>query len=335
MDSVPERFLIEITKECNLKCKCCDIWKKSYPMNNALTTIQKKEILQKFAQWYKERCGLKSDDYIFTIGFTGGEPFLKADEIIALATECKKIGMNASVNTNGTLVSPHIERLVETALSYIAISIDSHIETIHDSLRGINGTFQKANQTIKKLLEMRNPELTVSLQSILGNWNIDSIEDFLNYADILGVDGVEFQPLQFPFGSQPHLSWHKTFQYFPNEQQIDEGINSLIKLKTQGYNIFNSVNELETWRIYYKNPFVLPNYFRPCKAMYQNILMDNYGNTMFCYNLQLDRPDYIGNLLINTFDEIWNGNNAIKIKNKMAQCNKSCGVLLCHRDTKL
>lgn len=337
---LPNRLFIEITRECNLRCKFCKIWKNKNPRDK-LTTIEKTKIIYKFVDWiHKKKSSINFKGENFSVVFTGGEPFLNVKEVLSLAKVCQNVGLRSSINTNGTLVYPIIPKILGSGLTHVAFSLDSHIENIHDSLRGVRGTFQIATQGIKKLLNERKIEMepTVYIQSVLGGWNLENIDALVNWAKELGVDGIEFQPLQYPFGhpSPPHSDWYKSYLFFPTEQQINAGLETLLKMKKYNKDfIFNPISEIKSWYIYFKNPFVLPVGFQPCKALYQNIIVDILGNIKFCFNKLLEPPDRIGNIRRNTFDEIWTGASATAVRKEMFFCQKSCGVMLCHRDANL
>jgi len=336
--NLPNRLFIEITRECNLRCKFCKIWKNKNPKDK-LTTIEKIKIISEFADWfYKEKNSINFNDENFSVVFAGGEPFLNAKEVLSLAKVCRNVGLMSSINTNGTLIYPIIPKILSSGLTHIAFSLDSHIESIHDSLRGVKGTFQLVSRSIKKLLSERKKEPTIYIQTVLGSWNLENIDALVNWAEELGVDGIEFQPLQYPFGETcpPSSDWYKSFPLFPTEQQINDGLKTLLKTKKNNKDfIFNPISEIKSWYIYFRNPFILPAGFQPCKAMHQNIIVDISGNIKLCFNKLLEPPDRIGNIRRNTFDEIWWGANTKVVRKEMSLCRKSCGVMLCHRDANL
>ena len=332
---IPNRLLMEITTECNLKCKCCRLWKKENPKNE-LTTDHKKKILTDFINWQKrERNIIDFKKENLSIVFTGGEPFLKAKEVIDLAEECRRAGLMTSINTNGTLISPIIPNILNSGLTEISFSLDSHIGEIHDYLRGVKGTFQRAILSIKNILENRKANPIVYIQSILGNWNLENIDGLVNLAEELGVDGIGFQPLQFPFGERVPIKWYKDFPYFPTNQQINEGLKILLEMKEKGHFIFNPLSEIRSWYIYFTNPYILPTNFQPCRSASQNIFIDIFGNVKFCCDKELTPVDRIGNTQKNTFEEILRSPNALAVRKEMSSCKRSCGVMLCYRDANL
>jgi len=185
------------------------------------------------------------------------------------------------------------------------------------------------------MLTERKITPTVCIQTILGSWNLDNVDDMIEWAEELEVDGIGFQPLQCPFWESAHEKWHENFPYFPTEQQINKGLTTLLRMKKRKHPILNSTYEINSWYTYFRNPFLLPSNFKPCKAMFQNIIVDSRGNVGFCYYKELNPIDKIGNLCRDTFDDIWKGANAVAIRKEMSLCQRSCGVLSCHKDVNL
>jgi len=147
---IPEKIFIEITRECNLHCAMCKMWTlKDLP--HALKTEKKIDIVNQLGSWYAEL--RKNNDRIIppTIVFTGGETFLKRDEILKLSKLSRLWGINTAINTNGTLIENFASEIIINGPDYLVISIDSHNPKIHDAMRGVNGTFRKAINSLKAL----------------------------------------------------------------------------------------------------------------------------------------------------------------------------------------
>jgi MoaA/NifB/PqqE/SkfB family radical SAM enzyme len=303
---------------------------------NELTTEQKRKILSDFAQWYtREKCCGDLANENLCVWFTGGEPFLKAEEVLELAEECQNDSLKCGLNTNGTLLWPNISEILGSGLRYVEFSFDSHIEKIHDLLRGVKGTYERAKESLERMLSERKTMPTVYVHTILGSWNLDCIDDMIEWTEGLGVDGIGFQPLQCPFGDIANAEWHENFPYFPTKQQINTGLARLLEMKEGRNHILNSANEISSWYTYFNNPFLLPPGFKPCKAMFQNIIVDCLGNVRFCFNKEIDPLGKIGNLCKESFDDVWKGRNAKSIREEMLLCRRSCGIMSCHRDVNM
>ena len=135
----PSRCIIELSYSCNLRCKTCTIWQrpKIFAVQKAANRFHLEEIkhiheLLKFA-------GIKRVTYL------GGEPFLNKN-ILEAASDARSRHLSTAVVTNGTAISPEtIEKIVNKELFDIVIfSVDGPAR-IHDSIRGVEGAFQKTS----------------------------------------------------------------------------------------------------------------------------------------------------------------------------------------------
>jgi MoaA/NifB/PqqE/SkfB family radical SAM enzyme len=121
----PLLLVIDITNECNLSCNYCFQDFRSDTKNSInLGTIT--EILSE-----------AKDMGIFEINICGGEPF-KHKDIINIISEVKRVGFNLSIVTNGTLINKKTALLLNEldVIKNMQISFDSHIDSIHNKLRG-------------------------------------------------------------------------------------------------------------------------------------------------------------------------------------------------------
>ena len=331
----PTRLFLEITTECNLHCRLCHLWANT-DSPAKLATAEKITFLTDLADWLQDVQNIDSRN--FSIVFTGGEPFLYKDEILALASTCQELGFCSFVNSNGTLLGPIIPDIVRSGLTAITISLDSYLVPIHDDLRGVPGTFSRATHNVQGMLREKaeiGSHINVFLQSILGKWNIGEIEAQVRWAETLGVAGIMFQCLQYPFGLPIPSEWQMNFPDFPSLDAVDNAIQTALMLKTEGAPIVNSEEEILWWRTYFANPEFFPSGFSPCMAGAQNLIIDILGNAKFCFNKMITPPDRVGNIRTRNLSELWEGPSAMDVKGEMAQCHRSCGVMVCHCDSSI
>jgi len=79
---------------------------------------------------------------------SGGEPTLQAAELIKLFTEVKKAGYNTALDTNGTILTADVKKLL--SLTDLALIDLKHIDsTWHQKLTG------QGNETVLKTIEFR------------------------------------------------------------------------------------------------------------------------------------------------------------------------------------
>jgi radical SAM protein with 4Fe4S-binding SPASM domain len=161
-----------LTNACNLKCKHCYL-QSGHCLANELTGKEWVTVLKQAQQLG-----------VFGVNVSGGEPLLHKD-FIEIAEYIASIQtFNANLNTNGTLINQGNIGLIAKAFSSVQISIDDVNAAKHDSIRGKQGSFQKAVQAIKKLVDLQVP---VSLALTLMPENIASLASLVAFCDNLGV----------------------------------------------------------------------------------------------------------------------------------------------------
>lgn len=139
--SAPFLVVWNYTNACNLRCKHC-YQSAGKPTPDELTTDECLDIIDQF-----------HDDYVVTIAFSGGEPLLREDfyDVARYATERQ---IYVSVATNGTqLTKSNLNRLADSGVGYLQISLDAADPKVHDTFRGVPGCWAKTVQGIKNAVE--------------------------------------------------------------------------------------------------------------------------------------------------------------------------------------
>lgn len=177
--SAPTKVFISITDNCNLRCKHCF---GDYTNGRNMNIEQFKALLNK----------LKSIG-TYRLGITGGEPFSNPD-IYKILEEAIKEKFKVQITTNGTLITDDFFDLIDKYGSdsmSLSISIDGK-EDVHDYIRG-KGTFKVIKQNINKLIESN---VRVIFNTIITEYNIDSLEEFLIEMKNMGILSGSFMPLR-------------------------------------------------------------------------------------------------------------------------------------------
>ncbi|MCC7087704.1 MAG: radical SAM protein [Dehalococcoidia bacterium] len=83
---------------------------------------------------------------------SGGEPLMRP-ELFAFAEYARRLGPRTVLSTNGTLIDGATARRIHnTGFIYAGISLDG-MESTHDRIRGVRGSFQKSLQAVRHLRE--------------------------------------------------------------------------------------------------------------------------------------------------------------------------------------
>jgi MoaA/NifB/PqqE/SkfB family radical SAM enzyme len=140
---------------------------------------------------------LKSSDCSspeLVVCFLKGEPLLNLDEFCDLLEFSRKIGYNNILVTNGSLLnSENAERLLQSGLNNIRVSLDSHKEETYRLFLN-NFYYSQVIGNIKNLVELKarnRCDVSVGVNIVVNALNIDHIESTIAYCEnVLGVDLV-------------------------------------------------------------------------------------------------------------------------------------------------
>ncbi|MCM8803558.1 MAG: radical SAM protein [Candidatus Omnitrophica bacterium] len=163
-----------VTKQCNLKCAHCSISAGSAGKDELST--------EEGLSFIEDVANLGPVKFVFT----GGEALLRKDifELIEYATS---LNMQVEVATNGTLIDDNVAKRLKNAGVYeVAISMDG-IGKIHDNIRGIKGTFDKAVRAIKAC---KKAGLKVHFHTTIFKINISELSRIVDFAEQLQVDRI-------------------------------------------------------------------------------------------------------------------------------------------------
>lgn len=182
----PGLVVWEITLKCNLRCLHCG----SQAGEARVSELSIEEAL-----------GLCKD--LAEIGFKGvtlfgGEPFLRKDWH-TIAKEIKECGMKLSVVTNGFVNAKKIiPKLVRLEADSVQVGLDGSTAETHDSIRGVNGSFEKAVDFIRLSKEAGLPLGVITTVSKTNFKELPRIKDFVV------KEGVDWQIQEgIPIGRLP------------------------------------------------------------------------------------------------------------------------------------
>lgn len=135
--NIPFALLIDPTARCNLNCTGC--WAGDYDQKDELSYAILDRII-----------GEARNIGIYFILFSGGEPLLRRDHLLALASKYRDMAFHAF--TNGTLIDEaFVAKVSELGNFGFAISIEGFRETT-DARRG-HGTFERVIKAMDLLRE--------------------------------------------------------------------------------------------------------------------------------------------------------------------------------------
>jgi len=161
----------EITRACNLRCVFCyNNSGKKHP--NELTYEQKINVAKQII-----------DEKIYRLCISGGEPILD-ESFWDLAKIFKNGNVLCNTITNGWEVNSETAPLYTKYFSSIQISLDSSNEKIHDKLRGRRGSWRRAVNACKLIVENKG-HLMVS--TVVTPFNIGEVSELIDLSYKLGA----------------------------------------------------------------------------------------------------------------------------------------------------
>ena len=286
--------LIAVTYRCNAKCYMCNVWQ--YP------TKPKEEISVEDIN--------KIPGGLSFANITGGEPFLRED-IEEIANVVLSKTKRLVISTNGY----YTEKIVALARKYPQIGVRVSIEGLqeaNDELRGLRGGF---NHGLRTLIELHKLGLKdIGFGITVSDRNAKDLTELYQLAKWLG--------LEFATAATHNTYYfHKFDNEFKDKQMIIEEFGKLVE------ELLKSNKPKDWFRAYFN--YGLINFVQgnkrllPCEMGTDVFFMDPYGEVYPCNGMDWS----MGNIKKQDFDEIWNSENALEVRNKVKTCQKSCWMV--------
>jgi len=191
----PTKIDFELSNTCNLECIMCRGELSSSIRRN-------REKRPPIPQFYDEEFVNQLNEFIPHLKsshFLGGEPFLIPlyfsmwERIIALNPQ-----IEVSVQTNATILTPRVQRILDALPISISISIDSFVKETYQHIRK-NANYEKVMKNIvafRDYCRMKGTSMTVSYCPMQQNWHeLPSAVEFCNDLDIF----IFFNTVTFPY----------------------------------------------------------------------------------------------------------------------------------------
>jgi len=327
----PRSICLIVTERCNLKCVMCDIGQK-----NAQESSQESFPLAKSIERGGEMMNLEDwkmlvDDIVKKqwkplLLLTGTEPFLYP-HLLHFVEYIVTKGLRVHITTNGTLLSHYASKLVDLCKRpdsiNITISLDG-IGEVHDIIRGIKGTFDKAIEGLKKINDKKRDYgydwPAVGITYTISNFNYRHMRDFIQWFQDggLGIESITFSHLWFKDEAIVKKHNEKYGNLFSVKQENLTGLNiSEIDMDF----VHNELHAIK--KIYAKSPFSILEhprltsedarkyysqttemvFYDRCLAPWRNVSVTPRGEVIIS-PMCFDYP--LGNVKKDSFSHIWN-----------------------------
>lgn len=307
--TLPVLSEVAITGKCNFRCSFCYAG-----INNGCSSEEPDLSFEELKSIIEK---IRREAKVPSISFTGGEPTLRSDlpQLIAYA---KSIDMRVNLISNGFLIDKNLAlELKNAGLDSAQISIEGCTAETHEKITGVKNSFAHALEAVRNLREL---DIWAHTNTTLSKQNMHEaalLPAFLSQELRLKKFSMN---LIIPSGTASEHD-ENLLPY----SEAGEIIRSIQKAATQ--------NNIELmW--YSPTPLCLFNTIteglgnKGCAACDGLVSVDPQGNILPCSSWN----EPIGNLLKQSFSEIWNSPRAEHIRNKKetpAVCSSCDSFALC------
>ncbi|NLW50533.1 MAG: radical SAM protein [Candidatus Brocadiaceae bacterium] len=273
--SAPYRADLALTYRCQNECPHCYVEReRDMP---SLSLEQWRAVLERL--W---------DAGIPHVCFTGGEATL-CEFLIELVEKAEDLGQVTGLLTNGRRLCDrdYVRRLVGAGLDHVQITIESHLEDVHNRMVGAPGFAE----TLAGIRNAIAEDIYVVTNSTLTKWNAPAIEQTAEFLHGLGVRAFACNSLIISGGAK--------------ESDAGLEIDDLVRILPL---IVEKARALGMRFIWYTptpycrmNPAQLGLGFKRCTAAEYNICIEPNGDVLPCQSYY----QAAGNILTDEWKAIW------------------------------
>ena len=284
-----------VTYRCNARCTMCNRYKAPSKPDEEISL----ETIKKLPKMY------------FT-NITGGEPFIRED-LPDIVRELYKKSDRIVISTNGFFTDRIIKLCEEFPNVGIRISIEG-LEDTNNKIRGLDDGFNKGYSTLKKLVEMKHPDVGFGMTVQDAN-----AKDLVPLYDLSNELNMEFAT----------ASLHNSFYFVEAKNIIKDRLMVAKEFEKLINKLLNSNSPKKWFRAYFNHGLI--NYIfgqkrlLPCDMAFDTFFIDPYGDVMPCNGTK--EKEVMGNLNEESWDELWNSEQAEKVRNKVRHCDRQCWMI--------
>jgi MoaA/NifB/PqqE/SkfB family radical SAM enzyme len=268
-------------------------------------------------EWQKALLSIRDFVGVFSISFSGGEPFIKPG-FLDLMEFCHNNGIYAGVTTNGSALNKkNASRLAAAHPWNVNISVDGPSAEIHDYLRGWPGLFQKLSDGIGYLREERDKlhlDFPIIIKPTVGKKNFRYLPDMVRWVKGIGATALYFQPMDRWTPETYNELWIEEDEHADLQKVVDR----MLELKRQGEPILNSELVISLLVRHFREESA-PTEAMPCRVGMRDFFIRTNGDVEVCYFYPA-----IGNIKANSARDIWHGPKAQEIRRQTIECDRLC-----------
>jgi MoaA/NifB/PqqE/SkfB family radical SAM enzyme len=311
---------IEITTYCNLKCRFC-----------ARTQLNKSNRHMPLARFQNILALLPNLYQIVLVGL--GEPLLHP-QIIDFIRYAKSLNKKVGMVTNAMLLTPEVSRqLLESGLDSIAFSLDGADLHLASLVRA--GTdFDRVIGNIREFVKLSQTEAappSKAVFSAVSRETVGHLSDLVDCVADLGVDVLMLTDINFK-GNSEHTLWQNQSEEL--EATVKQAISRAFAKKLPVLSV-HGLEEFGLQQRYHDFLMIPPRqlYQRSathtwCLSPWQTVPIDVAGKITLC---DCQPTLVVGNLLRESFSDIWNGEVMQKYRAEMLSGKPPEACRICPR----
>lgn len=290
----PVKFAsIIVTYRCNARCHMCNTWQHPTKITEKITPA----LVAKLPA-------------IPSVNVTGGEPFLRSDLSDILDVLHEKAD-RVVISTNGYFT----DRIVEMAKRHPWIGVRVSLEGLpkaNDELRGISDGFDHGIRTLTELnrLGLRDIGFGITLSD-------RNVRDLMELYQLAKMMGVEFAT----------AAVHNSYYFHKMDNGFQHPEAAVMELEKLIDDLLRSRKAKNWFRAYFN--YGLINYIKgnprllPCNMGHDAFFLDPFGEVRPCNVME----ESMGNLREQSFEEIWIGAKAQRIRRRVKECPQNCWMM--------
>lgn len=284
-----------VTYRCNAKCTMCNRYKVPSKPEEEISL----ETIRKLPEMY------------FT-NITGGEPFIR-DDLKDIVRELYKKSDRIVISTNGFFTDKIVDLCKEFPQIGIRISIEG-LEQTNNEIRGLEDGYNRGYTTLKKLVDMGMQD--VGFGMTVQDRNAADLVPLYNISDELGMEFAT-------------ASLHNSFYFVESHNIIKDRLMVAQNFEDLINRLLESNSPKKWFRAYFNHGLI--NYIfsqkrlLPCDMSFDTFFIDPYGDVMPCNGTK--EKQVMGNLDEQSWDELWNSEQAEKVRKLVRNCDRNCWMI--------
>ena len=301
----PRNVTLTLNYTCNQRCIMCDIRRHPFNKDYEITYEEIKTIVDDMVK-------MKIPDLVIT----GGEPFLYND-IFKVITYAKAQGRQVIMITNGYYDLNLVEKVINSSVDFLQVSLDGSSAPTYDSIRGVDGAFDVVIANIKRFVEAKKP---VGATATIIRQNYKDLINIALLAEELGCTKLALRPAHIS-NADPLNRDSENVDFWIPQTEIEQ-----LKVVAKDLNKFN---EQTGFLDFCPGVDFLPLYFRDGYLSSLKSCFIGFTRLIISYNERRSYGvwmcrDMIGDIRKHSIINIWYGNKARKMRKVIRGCKKIC-----------